>query len=130
MTTPPRSSYEFGPYLLDVGEYRLLRNGQEIRLRPKVMDFLVVLLKHPKKLLTKEELLQQVWPNVEVEEGNLSICVKELREVLGADYIETVASRGYRFTEEVRVLNKPVLPVPQMSTPTPAPKEDGPPVGA
>src|SRR5258708_39542950 len=76
---PPRSTYEFGPYLLDVGEYRLLHNGREIKLRPKVMDFLVVLLKHPKQLLTKEELLQEVWPNVEVEEGNLPICVKELR---------------------------------------------------
>ena len=128
MTTPPRSTYEFGPYLLDVGEYRLLHNGREIKLRPKVMDFLVVLLKHPKQLLTKEELLQEVWPNVEVEEGNLPICVKELREVLGPDYIETVATRGYRFTGEVRVLNKPVLPVRPM--PTPAPKEDGPPVGA
>jgi DNA-binding winged helix-turn-helix (wHTH) protein len=123
MTNAPRPTYEFGPYRLDVGEYRLLRDGQEIKLRPKVMDFLIALLKRPRQLVTKEDLLEEVWPNVEVEEGNLPICVSELREVLGLHYIETVATRGYRFTAEVRVLNKQVAPVP-------LPKEDGPPVGA
>jgi DNA-binding winged helix-turn-helix (wHTH) protein len=128
MTNPPRPIYEFGPYRLDVGEYRLLRNGQEIKLRPKVMNFLVVLLKRPGQLLTKEELLEEVWPNVEVEESNLPICVKELREVLGSHYIETVATRGYRFTAEVKVLNK-LLPQARPIAGPPE-KEDGPPVGA
>lgn len=129
MTNPPRPTYEFGPYHLDVDQYRLLRDGQEIKLRPKVKDFLIVLLQRPGQLLTKEELLEEVWPNVEVEESNLPICVKELREVFGSHYIETVATRGYRFTAEVKVLNKPV---PQVRTIPGSPEkaEDGPSVGA
>jgi DNA-binding winged helix-turn-helix (wHTH) protein len=122
-----KPTYEFGPYRLDVGECRLLRNGKEIKLRPKVMDFLIALLKRPGQLLTHEELLEEVWPNVEVEQSNLPICVRELRQVLGHHYIENVAKRGYRFTAEV-YLDK------QVSEDRPVQdsleKEDGPPVGA
>jgi DNA-binding winged helix-turn-helix (wHTH) protein len=114
--------YEFGPYRLDVGNYRLLRGGQDLGLRGKPFDFLGMLAKHPGQTLTKEELLDTIWKNTAVEEGNLAVCVAKLRKMLGDNYIETVAGRGYRFTPDVKVVVDAV--------PVQPPVEPGPPNGA
>lgn len=95
-------TYQFGPHLLDVRERLLTRDGTPISLPPKVFDTLVALVSSPGRLLEKEELLQRVWPDSFVEEGNLSVNISTLRRVLGnapdgRPYIETVAKRGYRF---------------------------------
>lgn len=127
MPRAPWLTYEFGRFRLEAREYRLLRDGQEVRLRRKVMDFLLVLLRDPGRLWTKDELLDEVWPDAEVEESNLAVCVKELRDALGPHYIETVPGRGYRFAAPVAVL-KPSFPdeEPRASIF----QEEGPPVGA
>jgi len=98
--------YDFGPYRLDAGERRLLRDGETVPLTPKAFDLLQVLVENRGHLLEKEELLKAVWPNTFVEEANLSVIVSHLRKALsnGGDeqrYIETVPKRGYRFVAGV-----------------------------
>ena len=99
-----RECYEFGEFVLDAAERRLSRAGQPIRLPPKTHDVLVALLRRAGGLVTKRELLTQVWPEAFVEEGILAVHVSALRRVLtngGARYIETVSRSGYRFTAPV-----------------------------
>ena len=73
------------------------------------MDVLVVLASQPKALVTKEQLLESVWPNVVVVEGVIKRCIAQLREVLGDDahepqFIETIARKGYRLLVAVEPL--------------------------
>lgn len=127
MTTRICITYEFGDYRLDVAEYRLLHEGEEIKLRKKVMDFLLELVRHPGQLLTKDQLLDAVWGDTEVAESSLPVCVKELREALGPHYIETVPGRGYRFTAQVRSVEQRGA---DAGYATALPDRDRPPVGA
>ena len=76
-------TYRFGPFRLEVAERRLLRNGEPIPLRLKVFDTLRVLIENAGRLVTKEELLQAIWPDTAVEENNLNHNVSVLRKLLG-----------------------------------------------
>ena len=101
-------TYRFGPFRLDVAERRLLRNGEPIPLRLKVFDTLRVLIENAGRLVTKEELLQAIWPDTAVEENNLNHNVSVLRKMLGERatgqaFIETVPRVGYRFVAPVEV---------------------------
>jgi pimeloyl-ACP methyl ester carboxylesterase/DNA-binding winged helix-turn-helix (wHTH) protein len=85
----------------------LWRGGAAIPLTPKVFDTLVILVENSGHVLSKEELIQKVWPDSFVEENNLAQNISILRKALGesADtlkFIETVPKRGYRFVAEVR----------------------------
>lgn len=107
MNPSDRHFYEFGPFRLDADERSLWRADRPVQLPPKVLDLLLVLVENRGRLLSKEELLQKVWPDTFVEEANLSVNVSALRRTLGeaageAQFIETVARRGYRFTAEVK----------------------------
>jgi Tol biopolymer transport system component/DNA-binding winged helix-turn-helix (wHTH) protein len=98
---------QFGPFLIDVSERVLQRDGQPVPLTPKAFDLLAALLERPGQLISKEELLQKVWPDTFVEESNLAYNVFSLRKALGdtaenSSYIETVPKKGYRFTAVVR----------------------------
>src|SRR5262245_23071866 len=100
--SPSRDVYAFGPYRLDPAEHRLLRDGQRISLSPKAFDLLAALVSRASHLVTKEQLLREVWPGTFVEEANLSYTVSLLRRALGDErepyrYVETVPKRGYRF---------------------------------
>ena len=102
-----RRLYEFGPFRLDGDERLLLRGGLAIPLTPKVFDTLVVLVENSGHVLSKEELIQKVWPDSFVEENNLAQNISILRKALGETaaglkFIETVPKRGYRFVAEVR----------------------------
>ena len=107
--TAVRSAYRFGPFHLDVRERRLSRAGGEvIPLRLKVFDTLLVLVENAGRLVTKQELLDTVWPETTVEENNLNHNVSVLRKALGEkatgqQYIETVPRVGYRFAAPVDV---------------------------
>ena len=97
--------YEFGPYRLNVNECRLWRGREEIKLRPKLFDLLVVFIRHQGHMLEKDELIRSLWPDSIVEDSNLTVSINALRAVLNDQtYIETVAKRGYRFVPEVRVV--------------------------
>jgi DNA-binding winged helix-turn-helix (wHTH) protein/pimeloyl-ACP methyl ester carboxylesterase len=100
--TAERGAYQFGPFHLDVRERRLSRGGEVIPLRLKVFDTLLALVQNAGRLVTKQELLDTVWPETTVEENNLNHNVSVLRKALGEtatgqQYIETVPRVGYRF---------------------------------
>jgi DNA-binding winged helix-turn-helix (wHTH) protein/TolB-like protein len=112
---PPRTTYAFGPFVLDTDERRLLRDGEAVPLTLKAYDLLQVLVENQGHLLQKEELLRRVWPDAAVEENNLTVTVSALRKAFGegpADrqYIETVPRRGYRFVADLRVPDQPAAP--------------------
>ncbi|HKU75783.1 MAG TPA: winged helix-turn-helix domain-containing protein [Pyrinomonadaceae bacterium] len=99
--------YRFGPYQLNAGEKLLLRDGEELPVKPKVVDTLIALIRNNGHVVSKEELLQALWPDSFVEESNLTHNISLLRRVLdekgsGESYIQTVPKRGYRFVGEVK----------------------------
>jgi DNA-binding winged helix-turn-helix (wHTH) protein len=103
---PAPEVYAFGEFTLDATGRLLSRGEAAIRLAPKAHDLLVALVRQAGRLVTKQQLLAQVWPDAFVEEGILSVHVSSLRKALGsgdrgAAYIQTVARSGYRFVAEV-----------------------------
>jgi TolB-like protein len=94
------AAFRFGPFVLDVVDRSLKRDGAPVALTPKLFDLLVALVTNGGRLVEKDALLKAVWPDVAVEEGNLTKGVFNLRQLLeqeGTRYIETVPKRGYRF---------------------------------
>jgi non-specific serine/threonine protein kinase len=89
--------FRFGSFELQLEERLLLRDGDAVALRPRAFDLLVALLDRCGRLVTKDELLERVWPGVVVEEAALHVQVSALRKALGADAIATVSGHGYRF---------------------------------
>src|SRR6202795_1600271 len=94
----PPEHYRFGPFDLQPDKRRLLKDGATISLRPRAFDLLASLVARAGHLVTKDELLDQVWPKMVVEEAALHVQVSALRKVLGVDAITTVSGRGYQFT--------------------------------
>src|SRR6202795_2888131 len=94
----PPERYRFGPFELQPDNRRLLKDGATISLRPRAFDLLAALVERAGHLVTKDELLDQVWPKMVVEEAALHVQVSALRKVLGSDAITTVSGRGYQFT--------------------------------
>ncbi len=107
MSRQPDRYYEFGPFRASVNDRLLLRDGEVVPLTPKAFDLLLALLENSGRVLSKEELLKQVWADNFVEEANLSRNVFTLRKALGEatdqnPYIETIPKRGYRFVAPVK----------------------------
>src|SRR6202008_4195964 len=99
MASPaPPECYRFGPFELQPDKRLLLQDGATISLRPRAFDLLVALVDRAGHLLTKDDLLNRVWPKTVVEEAALHVQVSALRKVLGSDAITTVSGRGYQFT--------------------------------
>lgn len=107
--------FQFGDFSLDVAERRLSKGGKVIPLMPKAFDLLVVLATSDGKLISKNELMERVWPDVAVEESNLTNNITLLRKTLGKDAIETVPRYGYRFAAPVRQGGPPVPILPMSS---------------
>jgi len=89
-------------------EFSLIKAGKVLTVEPKAFRVLLHLLRNPKKLISKEELLNAVWGDTAVTEGSLTRCIWLLRRQLGDDvneprFIETVAKVGYRFVSKVEV---------------------------
>src|ERR1044072_9751491 len=101
-------SVQFGPFRVDRLR-RELRNGETpVPLPPKVFDVLMTLLERPGETVSKDQLMQAVWPDTFVEEGNLTQSISLLRKALGAGadgqpYIVTVPKQGYRLVCQVRI---------------------------
>src|SRR5262245_13964643 len=90
----------FPPFQVDTREGSLRHDSQEIVLRAKTFALLCYLLERPGQLVSKDELLDNVWAGISVAEGVLTVCMTELRKALGDDaknprFIATVPKRGY-----------------------------------
>jgi len=123
---------EFGPFRLDVVAGRLLRDGRPVPLRPKAWAVLRYLVERPGALVTKEELLDAIWPGLVLNEEAAPRHVRELRDVLGdtgqpARYLETVPRRGFRFVAPVVRVAAAAAPV---AGPGPPPRDVASPVGS
>ncbi|HXG63633.1 MAG TPA: winged helix-turn-helix domain-containing protein [Blastocatellia bacterium] len=99
--------YEFGPFRIDPVTRQLRRDGQTVPLKPKVFDTLLVLVEHSGQVVSKDYLMQAIWPDTVVEENNLTQNISALRKILGEQrdehrYIVTEPGRGYRFVAEVK----------------------------
>ena len=107
MRTQREHYYLFGPFRLEPEECRLQRDGLLIPLTPKAFAMLLVLVRNTGRLVEKEFLMQELWPDAFVEETNLTFTISVIRKALGESartggYIETVPKRGYRFVASVR----------------------------
>lgn len=95
-------SYRFDRFELRPSERVLLSGGAPVALGSRAFDLLLCLVTHHDRVLTKGEVLEQVWPGQVVEENNLSVHVSALRKVLEPGAITTVSGRGYRFTLDLQ----------------------------
>ncbi len=111
---PDHRSFEFGPFRLDPAERTLLRDGAPVPLLPKSFDALLVLVRNGGRLLDKDFLLAEIWPDTHVEENNLAHAISDIRKALGEGpkdqrYVVTVPRRGYRFTAGIETVNDATL---------------------
>jgi predicted ATPase/DNA-binding winged helix-turn-helix (wHTH) protein len=101
-TSPP--IYRFGAFTLDIARGCVLKADQEINLRPKVYESLKYFVENPGRLISKQELMQAVWPDAFVTDDSLVQCAVELRRALddgSQQLLKTVPRRGYLFTAQV-----------------------------
>ena len=111
MNADAKVVYEFGPFRMDPDKQVLLRDGQLIAVTPKTFETLLVLVRRGREVVSKEELLKEVWPDSFVEEANQSQHIFKLRKALGDTlegerYIVTLPGRGYRFAVPVRTITE------------------------
>ena len=109
MDLKTKNLYVFEPFALDMDRGALFREGEMVPLTQKAFETLRVLVEKSPGTVSKEELLQMVWPGTFVEEANLTQHVSTLRKALGETpqerrYIATVPGVGYRFVAPVRKL--------------------------
>src|SRR5258708_17610246 len=134
---PMSDLYRFGQFVLDPRKRTLSRAGSPVSLTPKAFDVLTFLAQNPHRLVTKDELLQAVWGDTFVEEGNLTQYISHLRKGLGDNsedsrLIMTIARKGYQFTADVAVAEAADTPkqIALHVPATPSPRADTrPPVG-
>src|SRR5205823_4738200 len=132
----PSSQWVFGPFRLDPEHACLWCAAQARPLPPKVFAVLHYLVTHPDRLVSKDELLDAVWPGTAVSDAVVRVAIGALRKVLGdmaqtPQYIATVPRRGYRFlasvAEDTGVVSSPTGPAtpvalqPSMGEPPGAP---------
>ena len=109
MATGRKVLYEFGPFRVDPDKQLLLREDRPVALTPKAFETLLLLVRHSREIVSKDELMKALWPDAFVEEANLSQNIFMLRKALGdtpedRHYIVTLPGRGYRFAEQVRTV--------------------------
>ena len=101
-----RGRYRFGPFILVPGSYTLTRAGVPVAIGARALGLLVHFVTHPGKVIDKAELIRAVWGDRLIEENNLTVQLSSLRRLLGdgvggAQYIRTLAGRGYVFVAPV-----------------------------
>lgn len=113
--------YRWDDFTLDLDAYRLERAGVALSLEPKAFNLLVLLVRRPGHLFTKQEIFDAIWPGTAVTDHALTRVVAQLRRVLGdeareARYIATVPTRGYRWIRPVQS--------PEDAAPAPPPRPE------
>ena len=108
--SPVQKIYEFEDFRFDAEHLMLYRRGESIPLAPKAAETLLVFIERRGQILSKEELIKQIWPDAFVEESNLYLYLSVLRKTLGnqkndTPYLETLRRRGYRFNGTVQLIS-------------------------
>jgi adenylate cyclase len=114
-------AFRFGRFVLDERRGCLRDDQRDIELRPKSFEVLKILAENPDRLVSKDELLSAVWPDVHVTEDSLTRCISDVRQALGDEeqrIIKTVPRRGYRFAGPVTELTDDSEPLPSPPGPT------------
>lgn len=106
---PPK--FRLADWIVDVKACRLVRGACEIRLRPLLVDLLVLLATRPNQVVTKDEIIDRVWQGRHISESALTRAMTELRHLLGDDarearIVETIHKRGYRLIASVERLRE------------------------
>src|SRR5712671_7841368 len=120
--------FRFEGYTLDIACGALRTADRDLELRPKAFEVLRYLLENADRIVTKQELMKAVWPNVIVTDQALTHCVGEVRQAIGDSkqtIIKNIPRRGYRFTAPVLRVATPsgtagVPPAPMLAGGTPA----------
>jgi DNA-binding winged helix-turn-helix (wHTH) protein len=102
----------FGRVTVEPGRPQLLIDGQPAKIGARAFDILVALIERRQRVVSKDELLDLVWPGVTVEEGNLQVQMVALRKLLGAATIATIPGRGYKFTATIEGVDAPPVAAP------------------
>src|SRR5215470_6323909 len=126
----PGPDYRFGPFLVDRTRYQVVRDDHVVALTPKLLDLLLHLVDNAGTLVTKEQLLDALWPGANVTDNALAQAISELRDALGdaagtPRFIKTVARRGYRFIAPVQRIES-ISDEPRRRPAAAAVDEDGP----
>lgn len=117
------SGFELDPQRAEVRR----PGGEKIKLRPKTLEMLRLFAANSGRVLSKQELMEAVWPNVHVGEDNLFQCIREIRTALGDDkrqMVRVISGRGYLFEAEVTEVAAPAAPQ-EVTTGKPAQPEPG-----
>lgn len=114
----PPEELQIGAWRVEPRAGRLRKDGAERTLEPKVMDLLLLLASRPASVVSHEEILAGLWPNMVVGDDTLARCVSKLRKGLGDDpkrptYVETISKRGYRLIAAVGGATSPSKPPPR-----------------
>lgn len=99
-------TFRFGLYTLDAATRDLSQDGEHVDTGPKVFDFLHLLIANRQRVVTKDELVEELWQGRAISDAALSTCVKSARRAIGDDgerqeLIKTVHGRGFRFVGDV-----------------------------
>ncbi len=111
MPAGPKVLYEFGSFRVDPEKQVLLRDNQPVAVTPKTFETLLILVRHSREVVSKDDLMKELWPDSFVEESNLSQNIFMLRKALGETpedrrFIVTLPGKGYRFVAEVRTITQ------------------------
>lgn len=104
--TSSERAISFGPFRLVLERRALFEGDKSLRLGSRALEVLIALIEHAGELVSKDELMARVWPNVTVDESNLKVHVAALRRALGEGhggnrYLLTVPGRGYQFVAPI-----------------------------
>lgn len=114
VSTTINCSYRIDEVEIDAAGNRVRRMGSECGLRHQAFHVLLYLVEHTDRLVTKEELIAEIWPDAVVTENALTQCITEIRKALGDNprnptYIRTIPKVGYQFVASVQVIaDKPL----------------------
>jgi DNA-binding winged helix-turn-helix (wHTH) protein len=107
--------FQVGSWVVDAHASEISDGDRVVRLRPKALAFLMFLARHPNRLVTRQQILDVVWPDVVVGDASVTVVASELREALGDSpdqptFIETIPRRGYRLIAKVSGLHEATDP--------------------
>jgi len=99
--------YEFENFRLDANSPSLWRGDKLVSIPPKALETLVLLVEKNGEIVSRDELLEAVWKDTFVEEGNINYTISLLRKTLeNKNLVQTVPRHGYRFVAEVKKTNE------------------------